>query len=98
MHYLPAHFPILRTQDLPLDDLVYLEGTRNYTTLYFADGQSVMYGKTLKLFERALSPERYVRISKTYLIRRDYIHTHPHPREIILQNGLRLTVARRRKV
>jgi two-component system, LytTR family, response regulator len=98
MHCLPPHFPILRNLDLSLDDLVYLEGTGNYTTLHFAKGQSIMYSKTLKLFERALPPEQYVRISKTYIIRRDYIRTQPHPREIILQNGLRLKVARRRSV
>jgi DNA-binding LytR/AlgR family response regulator len=98
MHCLPAHFPILRIQALPLDDLVYLQAARNYTLLYFEDGSSEVYAKTLKLFEASLPAEHFVRISKSYLIRRDYIRTHLSKSEILLQNGLRLKVARRRKM
>ncbi len=93
-------FPIYSAKKLPLHDLVYLRGVNNYTFLYFEDGSYHLASKTLGLFERSLQSERYVRISKSYIVRRDYISTCTPglAREVLLLNGMRLQVARRRVV
>ena len=91
-------FPIYRADKLPLHDLVYLRGVNNYTFLYFRDGSYHLVAKTLGLFERSLRNESYVRISKSHIVRRDYIRTCTTglAREVLLLNGIRLQVARRR--
>jgi len=94
----PFRLPLQRSSFIPSVGLAYLQAARNYTILYFEDGSRQVYSKTLKLFEASLPAEHFVRISKSYLVRRDYIRTHLSKSEIILQNGLRLHVARRRKV
>lgn len=91
-------WPVRAALPVPIHALVYLEADRNYTTLYFADGTKIVYGKTLKRFEGCLPQEEFVRINKSYLVRRDYIRAQLSKSEIILQNGLRLKLARRRKV
>lgn len=78
--------------------LAYLQAARNYTILYFEDGSREVYSKTLKLFEASLPAEHFVRISKSYLVRRDYIDGYVTKKEIRLKNGVPLKVARRRKI
>ncbi len=96
MSLYPA-FPVVRTL-LPLHELVYLEGARNYTFLHFEDGSHCLYAKTLKLFEQCLCLEHFVRISKSHIVRRDYISASISAREVVLLNGLTLRVARRRAI
>lgn len=94
----PPAWPLRADPFVPIHKIVYFEGASNYTILRFADGTKTVCSKTLKRFEECLPAEEFVRINKTYLIRRDYIQTHLSKSEILLQNGLRLKVARRRKV
>jgi DNA-binding LytR/AlgR family response regulator len=89
---LPVRYPI------PSVPLAYLQAARNYTILYFEDGSSEVYSKTLKLFEASLPAEHFVRISKSYLVRRDYIDGYVTKNEIRLKNGVPLKVARRRRL
>ena len=93
-----SHFPVVRCAHLNLDELIYLHGISNYTFLYFKDGSHCLFAKTLGRFEESLCSKVYVRISKSHIVRRDYIKVKITPREVVLLNGLRLRVARRRVV
>ena len=93
-----SHFPIVRAEHLNLDELIYLHGISNYTFLYFKDGSHCLFAKTLGRFEDCLCGKVYVRISKSHIVRRDFIKDKVTPREVVLLNGLRLRVARRRAV
>ncbi|MFN3382671.1 MAG: LytR/AlgR family response regulator transcription factor [Runella zeae] len=97
MHHSSFRLPFPSTRDISLEKLIYLEAIRNYTCLYFLDGKQEVYGKTLRLFEECLPSQHFVRIHRSYLVRRDYIHTYNNNTEITLKNGLKLKVARRRK-
>jgi hypothetical protein len=49
------------------------------------------------LFQEGLPADLFVRISKSHLIRRDFICAH-NSREALLMDGQRLRVSRRRKI
>ena len=93
-----SRFPIVRAEHLNLEELIYLHGISNYTFLYFKDGSHYLCAKTLRRFEDCLCAKSFVRISKSHIVRRDYIRAKNTPREVVLLNGLRLRVARRRAV
>ncbi|MCP1380997.1 LytR/AlgR family response regulator transcription factor [Runella salmonicolor] len=94
------HFrlPLRQSGIIHTTQLAYLQADRNYTILYFEDGSREVYSKTLKLFEASLPAEHFVRISKSYLVRRDYIDGYITKKEIKLKNGVPLKVARRRRL
>lgn len=94
------HFrlPLKHPRIIHSAQLAYLQAARNYTILYFEDGRCEVYSKTLKLFEASLPAEHFVRISKSYLVRRDYIDRYVTKKEIRLKNGVPLKVARRRRL
>ncbi len=95
MSLYPA-FPVVKVLH-PLHKLVLMSGTSNYTVLHFDDGSQVLYAKTLRLFEEGLPSHLFVRISKSHLVRRDYICA-SNSKEVLLMNGQRLKVSRRRKI
>ncbi len=95
MSLYPA-FPVVKVLH-PLHRLVLMSGCSNYTVLHFDDGSQVLYAKTLGLFEKGLPADLFVRISKSHLVRRDYISA-SNSKEVLLLNGLRLRVSRRRKI
>ncbi|GAB4017853.1 LytTR family transcriptional regulator [Spirosoma sp. KCTC 42546] len=80
--------------------VLYLTGDINYCTLYLLDGKAILSSRTLKwYFERW---PNFVRIHKAHLVNPDHIYscvlsssTDAH---LIMRNGARLTIGRRRIV
>ena len=83
-----------------IEAITYLEGDINYTTINYASGDKVVSSYHLKLFEKLLIPFGFVRVHKSYIINRLFIHeiqTHP-TKAVVLTDGKVLAVARRRSV
>jgi DNA-binding LytR/AlgR family response regulator len=85
-------------QPLHLDHLVLLESDINYTILHFEDGTSQIHSYTLKRYEEMLmSSIQFKRVHKSFIVNKNFINT-SSDREVIMRNGKRIPLARRRKV
>ena len=56
-------------QPFYIEEIAWLEGVGNYTTIHFRDGKSILTSKTLALFARELPNEVFVRVNRSFLIR-----------------------------
>ncbi len=68
--YLSTGLPksMLMDQGTQISDIIYLESSRNYTFVYFADGSRQLVSKTLGAFEIPLTAFGFVRISKSIIV------------------------------
>ncbi|MEO6682310.1 MAG: LytTR family DNA-binding domain-containing protein [Ginsengibacter sp.] len=82
-----------------VNDIIYLEANRNYTTLYFKDQPKLIASKTLKDFEELLPSAIFFRIHHSYIININFIKKYIKGEggQIELQNGTCLDVSRRKK-
>lgn len=69
----PAHnFIFIKTeyrlQKVMLDDIVYIEGMRDYRRIYLKDGSSIMTLQNFKELEQELPAEIVCRIHKSYMV------------------------------
>lgn len=82
-----------------VNDIIYLEANRNYTTLYFKDHPKLMASKTLKEFEELLPSSIFFRIHHSYIININYVKKYLKGEggQVELQNGTLLDVSRRKK-
>jgi DNA-binding LytR/AlgR family response regulator len=88
-----------RVELIPLDDLLYVEGSGKYAELVLSNGQRSFYDQNLGRLESRL-PDAFVRIHKSYVVRFTMVS-----RLIVLRgsryfvefkDGLRLPVGRSR--
>lgn len=80
-------------------DIMYLNATRNYTTIYFKDHPKLIASKTLKDFEDLLPPGIFFRIHHSYIININYIKKYLKGEggQVELDDGTVLDVSRRKK-
>lgn len=79
--------------------LTYLIGERNYTWLYYSDGQKHLTSKTMKYYESMHI--HFIRIHKKALVNPTYIKEislspDSQSKVVILKNGQKLSISRRR--
>jgi two-component system response regulator LytT len=88
-----------RIDFVPIDELVYVEGSDKYSELVLANGQRSFYDKCLGRLEETL-PHSFVRIHKSYLVRFPLVSrllVQKGSRYFAeLKNGVRLPVGRSR--
>ena len=84
-----------------LKQIIYLKAEQNYTTIYTIDKNRIVVAKILKEFEETLCQENsdFVRIHKTYIVNIKHIRKFVRDEDafIILEDGTRLEVSRRKK-
>lgn len=77
--------------------IIYCKAMDNYTEVYIVDKSPVLVSKTLMAVEKQLEPYGdFVRIHRSYLVNRYYI-MELKQHKLILENGISLSVATRRK-
>lgn len=83
-----------------ISDIIDLEASRNYTTIYFNNAPSLLASKTLKDFEDMLPTDIFFRIHHSHLINLNYIkrYIRGDGGQIEMQNGKCIDVARRKKL
>jgi DNA-binding LytR/AlgR family response regulator len=88
---------------LPLEDLMFLQATGNYSWLHWQDGRRILLPRTLKYYEPQLPGNWFVRVHRNCIINICYIERmqpiYPDKGGLIyLRSGDVLTVSRRRWV
>ncbi len=79
-------------------NLIYLEASGNYTIFHWNEGSKNIFSYTLKHFENQLSSDlAFSRIHRKFLVNKKFIIYHDN-NEVLLTNGIRLPVARRRSI
>jgi two-component system LytT family response regulator len=94
---------ILRTADnmhiVNLNDIMYCESERSYTTFFLADKTKVMVSQTLGDYEDMFNEYGFMRIHKSYLINLQFIKRYEKGDggTVILNGNISLPVATRKK-
>jgi len=79
-----------------MKEIIYCEGDRNYSHVHFARRPTLLLSSTLRILHQRLGEQGFLRISRSAVVNLDYI-VHYDGQEVILQNGLTLSIARRRR-
>ena len=58
---------------VPVQDILYCEAVDNFTRFHFEHTAPLLICRTLKYFEEVLTPHRFLRIHRSYLINPDYV-------------------------
>lgn len=59
---------------IELDDIIYVEGLKNYLSIY-TKTQRILTLQTMKQLEEVLPPNRFIRVHKSYMVALDKINT-----------------------
>ncbi len=80
-------------------DLVHLEASESYTTLYLADGKKMLSSKNIKVYEDKLNTTTFFRVHKSHIINVRY-HLKGFNRidgnSAVMSNGKHIPIARRK--
>jgi len=82
------------------DDIVYLQADSNYCNVYTEDSKRIMVTKTLNDLEKLLDPIKFIRIHRSYNVNINCIKKismEDGAYDVILHNGRKLPVSRRKK-
>ena len=84
---------------LRLEDIVNLEADGNYTTFYLRNGEKHVVVRPLKEFEDLLPSEMFFRTHQSHIVNLNFIKKYlkEDGGYVILENGSKVIVARRRK-
>jgi len=82
-----------------ISDIIYLEAKSNYTAIYFANHPCLLASRTLKDFEELLPADLFFRPHHSHIINLHYIKRYIRGEggQIELENGVYITVSRRKK-
>jgi two-component system LytT family response regulator len=84
-------------QVIDLNELMFCESDKGYTTFYCFDGKKYVVSKTLKEFEEPLSNANFTRPHQSYIVNLKYIDKYDKSGVIHLKNGKKIPVSSRRK-
>jgi two-component system LytT family response regulator len=92
---------ILSLQDtfqvIDLNELLFCESDKGYTTFYCSDGKKHLVSKTLKEFEDALSKANFVRPHQSFMVNLKFIDKYEKSGVIYLKNEKKIPVSSRKK-
>jgi two-component system, LytTR family, response regulator len=80
-----------------LDDIIRLQAERNYTRFFFTNDKDFCSARTLKDYEEMLPENMFVRVHRTHLVNRNYIKQYDREGALVLQDGSKVEVSRRKK-
>ena len=92
---------ILSLQDsfqvIDLNELLFCESDKGYTTFYCSDNKKYMVSKTLKEFEERLSIANFTRPHQSFMVNLKFIDKYDKSGVIYLKNGKKIPVSSRKK-
>lgn len=79
-------------------NIIRLEGSESYTTIYLLDGRKFLSSKTIKVFESNLPDKHFIRVHRSHVINLNYLKSFKRTggNQVVLQNGDQIPVARRK--
>ena len=84
-------------QVVDLNELLYCESDKGYTTFYCNDGKKYLVSKTLKEFEGRLTIANFIRPHQSYMVNLNFIDKYEKSGVIYLKNGKKIPVSTRKK-
>ena len=84
-------------QVINLDELIYCESDKGYTTFYCVDGKKHLVSKTLKDFEDRLLEAKFQRPHQSFMINMKFVDKYDKSGTIYLKNGTKIPVSSRKK-
>ena len=84
-------------QVVDLNELLYCESDKGYTTFYCLDGKKYMVSKILKEFEKQLQEAHFVRPHQSFMVNLKFIDKYDKSGVIHLINGKKIPVSSRKK-
>ncbi len=80
------------------DDILYLEASDSYTTVFTRDGKRTISSKHIRVFETNLDPKKFFRVHKSYIINLEHLKgfSRSEGNMALLDNGALIPVSRRR--
>lgn len=84
-------------QVIDLNQLLYCESDKGYTTFYCNDKKKYLVSKTLKEFEEQLIIASFVRPHQSYIVNLNFIDKYEKSGTIYLKNGKKIPVSSRKK-
>ncbi len=84
---------------LSLKEITHLESDGCYTTFYAKDGQRTVVSRSIKEFEELLPDDQFFRVHVSHIVNLDFVKKYlkEDGGYAVLQNGLKIPIARRRK-
>lgn len=84
---------------VPIRDIIRVESTSNYSQFFFTDNTKMVVAKTLKEFEEMLTPFNFFRVHNSHLVNLTHLQSFISTGgdHVILNNGCKVEVSRRRK-
>lgn len=84
-------------QVIDLNELLYCESDKGYTTFYCNDGKNHLVSKTLKEFEERLVMANFIRPHQSFMVNLEFIDKYDKSGVIHLKNGAKIPVSSRKK-
>ncbi|MGB5420015.1 LytR/AlgR family response regulator transcription factor [Algibacter sp.] len=84
-------------QVIDLNELMYCETDKGYTTFFCNSGKKYLVSKTLKEFEKRLSEAHFIRPHQSFMVNLTYIDKYDKSGAIHLKNGKKIPVSSRKK-
>lgn len=96
-----ANHIILSFQDsyqvINLEELIYCESDKGYTTFYCVDNNNYLVSKTLKEFESILLQANFQRPHQSFMVNMKFVNKYDKSGTIHLKNGAKIPVSSRKK-
>ena len=82
-----------------INDLVRLEGVKNYTLLHLRNGDTMLSSRTLKVYDEILQQADFLRIHKAHLINMKCIRNYDESQHqyAVMQNRDIISISRRKR-
>jgi len=84
-------------QVINLDELMFCESDKGYTSFYCSNGEKHIASKTLKEFEARLTESNFTRPHQSFLVNLKFIDKYDKSGIIYLKNGQKIPVSSRKK-
>ena len=84
-------------QVVDLNELLYCESDKGYTSFYCSDGKKYVVSKTLKEFEERLTASTFIRPHQSFMVNLKFIDKYEKSGLIYLKNGKKIPVSSRKK-
>ena len=84
-------------QVIDLNELMYCESDKGYTTFYCIDNKKYLVSKTLKEFEEQLTLTNFTRPHQSFMVNLKFIDKYEKSGTIYLKNGKKIPVSSRKK-
>lgn len=84
-------------QVIDLNELLFCESDKGYTTFYCSNNKKYVVSKTLKEFEERLSKNNFIRPHQSFIVNLNHINKYDKSGVIHLKNGKKIPVSSRKR-